>query len=191
MAVSSPPRLLVENCEASVPVYFAIFEVRWGTASSGAMMERANFMFTRLMVVQVVHVDHTAARNNPSLTRDALARIRALCTVYQVDVMGGDFNTSIYKYFAASRSLQRCSSLADSSVKSVLRGMREAINEDLERQGKLTETWLGDKNLSFNLLWPRHHTPLSSSCSTTMLSILRSCSCSNKDLKEMLLRLHI
>eukprot|EP00971_Amphidinium_carterae_P164894 3269107-Amphidinium_carterae.1 len=133
--------LLVENCESSTPVYFAFFEVHWGTASRGFAMERANMMFSR---VAVIHADHRAARTKPSLTRDALASICALCTAYQIDVMGGDFNASIYRYFASSHSLQRCASLADSPVGAVLRATRKVVNEELQRQGKLEETWLGD-----------------------------------------------
>eukprot|EP00971_Amphidinium_carterae_P144637 2866145-Amphidinium_carterae.3 len=71
--------LLAENCDSVSPVYFAIFEVRWGSQSrnapGGAMLMRGNLPFTRVMVV---HVDHLAATKQPSLTRDALARLSAL-----------------------------------------------------------------------------------------------------------------
>lgn len=97
--------------------------------------------FTRVMAI---HVDHTAARKNSSLTREALARICTLCTVYQVDVMGGDFNASVYRYFAASKSQQRCCSVADASLASVLMGMRETINKELTKDGsEYEDTWLG------------------------------------------------
>eukprot|EP00971_Amphidinium_carterae_P020478 403210-Amphidinium_carterae.1 len=105
-------------------------------------MSRANLYFTRAMVV---HVDHLPATKQPSLTRDALARISVLNIIYQVDIMGGDFNASVYRYFASGRSLQRCASLADSSLHQVLRAMRTTIDEELQRQcGRIDECWMGD-----------------------------------------------
>eukprot|EP00971_Amphidinium_carterae_P160878 3189782-Amphidinium_carterae.2 len=45
----------------------------------------------------------------------------------------------------------KCCCNADSSVRAVLRAMRKVINEDLQRQGKLEETWLED-NFEFQLI---------------------------------------
>eukprot|EP00971_Amphidinium_carterae_P333679 6468521-Amphidinium_carterae.1 len=84
------------------------------------MLMRGNLPFTRVMIV---HVDHLAAAKQTSLTRDALARLSTLNIVYQIDVMGGDINASVYRYFASTRSRQRCPSLADSSLRQVLSSM--------------------------------------------------------------------
>eukprot|EP00971_Amphidinium_carterae_P123874 2453619-Amphidinium_carterae.1 len=138
-------RLLAENCDSVSPVYFSIFEVRWGSqsrnAAGGAMLMRGNLPFTRMMIV---HVDHLAATKQPSLSRDALARLSALNIVYQVDVMGGDFNASVYRYFAAGRSKQRCASLADSSLRQVLSSMATVVNNELQTQcGGSVKSWMG------------------------------------------------
>eukprot|EP00971_Amphidinium_carterae_P262498 5206986-Amphidinium_carterae.1 len=99
------------------------------------------------MVIHVDHldVDHLAATKKPSLTRDALARICALNIIYQVDVMGGDFNASVYRYFASTKSLQRCASLADSSLRAVLRAMKSTVDEEIQRHGRINESWMGDE----------------------------------------------
>eukprot|EP00971_Amphidinium_carterae_P056407 1114152-Amphidinium_carterae.1 len=104
------------------------------------MLTRGNLPFTRVMVV---HVDHLAARKQPSLTRDALSRISTLNIVYQIDVMGGDFNASIYRYFSGN-SRQRSPSLADSSLRSVLMSMRTVVNDELQTQcGGPERSWMG------------------------------------------------
>eukprot|EP00971_Amphidinium_carterae_P280337 5565370-Amphidinium_carterae.2 len=93
-------RLLAENCDSTSPVYFSIFEVRWGSQShdapGGACLTRGNLIFTRVMIV---HVDHLAATKQTSITRDALARLSALNIVFQIDIMGGDFNAAVYRTY--------------------------------------------------------------------------------------------
>eukprot|EP00971_Amphidinium_carterae_P192284 3815304-Amphidinium_carterae.1 len=138
-------RLLAENCDSQSPVYFSIFEVRWGSqsrsAAGGEMLMRGNLPFTRVMIV---HVDHLAATKQPSLTRDALARLSAFNIVYQIDIMGGDFNASVYRYFSASKSRQRCASLADSSLRQVLSSMATVVNNELQTQcGGSDRSWMG------------------------------------------------
>eukprot|EP00971_Amphidinium_carterae_P202569 4019496-Amphidinium_carterae.1 len=92
----------------------------------------------------IVHVDHLAATKQPSLTRDALARLSAFNIVYQIDIMGGDFNASVYRYFSASRSRQRCANLADSSLRQVLSSMATVVNNELQTQcGGSDKSWMG------------------------------------------------
>eukprot|EP00971_Amphidinium_carterae_P210249 4171438-Amphidinium_carterae.1 len=59
--------------------------------------------------------------------------------------MGGDFNASVYRYFASGRSLQRCPSLAYSSLRQVLRAMRSVVDDELQKQcGGVDQCWMGN-----------------------------------------------
>eukprot|EP00971_Amphidinium_carterae_P309176 6143655-Amphidinium_carterae.1 len=59
--------------------------------------------------------------------------------------MGGDFNASVYRYFASGRSLQRCASLADLSLRQVLSAMRSVVDDGLQKQcGGVDRCWMGD-----------------------------------------------
>eukprot|EP00971_Amphidinium_carterae_P285417 5666491-Amphidinium_carterae.1 len=58
--------------------------------------------------------------------------------------MGGDFNASVYRYFASTRSRQRCPSLADSSLRQVLSSMTNVVNNELQTQcGGSDTSWMG------------------------------------------------
>ena len=78
----------------------------------------------------VVHVNHAIALSACRSCRINFADLLLLSAKFQVDFMGGDFNSFSYRYFRTG-SQQIAASLQDYSLAVMLRRSDEAVNAQL------------------------------------------------------------
>ena len=97
-------RKLVENCGSEhQKIWYTVFEVSFGLTSTGKAVWKGGHGVYRLMVV---HVSHAIARSACRSCRIIFADLLLLCTHFQVDFTGGDFDTFSYLPLLPHRKLQ-------------------------------------------------------------------------------------
>ena len=80
-------------------VWFMICEIQFGQLEDYSVVTRAGMQTIRICVL---HVNQTNARKKTQAARARLAAMMHLCAHLQVDIIGGDFNSTLYRYFADS-----------------------------------------------------------------------------------------
>ena len=116
---------LVDNCASlHQKIWYAVFDVKFGSTSDGKPVWKGGQNVYRVMVV---HIHHAVARTACRSCRINFADLLVLCAHFQVDLMGGDFNAFSYRYYK-SGSQQIAASLQDSSLAVMLRRFDEGIN---------------------------------------------------------------
>ena len=115
---------LVDNCGSEHrKIWYTVFEVKFGLTSTFKSVWKGDQDFYRLTVV---HVNHAIARSACRSCRINFADMLLLCTRFQVDIVGDDFNAFSYRCFRTGSQI--AASLQDSSLAVTLRRFGEAIN---------------------------------------------------------------
>ena len=90
-------RKLVDNCGSErQKIWYTVFEVSCGLASTGRAVWKGGQSIYRLTVV---HINHTIARTARRSCKISFADLLLLCADFQVDFVGRDFDTFSYRYF--------------------------------------------------------------------------------------------
>ena len=95
---------ILDRTEADKPdraVWYLMAEITWGRQPSGRLhqdevIRRSGLATTRFCVF---HIHNKEARIRCGKVREQLAEMMMYCVKYEIDIIGGDANAGIYRYF--------------------------------------------------------------------------------------------